>query len=198
MCNVFWQVNGAVELGEGSSFSGTIIANGAITLLEGASLRGKALTRQGAISLHNNAVRLDPPPNPPHISANGAITFCAGGSVVLSGNVGGIWSTGETTASITVSASGDYSATIIDACGDITSNHIIVVVNPLPTATISANGPTTFCAGGSVLLTASAASSYSWSTGETTQSITVTTSGSYTVEAVFVIKRSWLIPIQFV
>ncbi|TAH40006.1 MAG: hypothetical protein EYC69_12160 [Bacteroidetes bacterium] len=49
-------------------------------------------------------------------------------------------------------------------------------------ATITAGGPTTFCQGGSVTLTASAGTSYLWSNAETTQSIVVTTSGSYTVD----------------
>ena len=56
-----------------------------------------------------------------------------------------------------------------------------ITVNPLPVATITAGGPTTFCPGGSVILTASAGTSYLWSNGETTQSITVNSSGSYTV-----------------
>ncbi|HRH67574.1 MAG TPA: hypothetical protein PLU53_14830, partial [Bacteroidia bacterium] len=46
---------------------------------------------------------------------------------------------------------------------------------------ITASGPTTFCPGGSVTLTSDAGASYLWSTAETTQSIVVTTSGSYTV-----------------
>jgi hypothetical protein len=50
-----------------------------------------------------------------------------------------------------------------------------------PPATITAGGPTTFCEGGSVTLTASAGNTYLWSTSETTQSIVVSTSGSYTV-----------------
>jgi hypothetical protein len=49
-------------------------------------------------------------------------------------------------------------------------------------AAITANGPTTFCAGGSVTLTASAGgASYLWSTSETTPSIIVSASGTYTV-----------------
>jgi len=46
-------------------------------------------------------------------------------------------------------------------------------------AQISADGPTSFCEGGSVQLTASAGTSHLWSTGATTQSITVTTPGDY-------------------
>ncbi|MBL7967500.1 MAG: T9SS type A sorting domain-containing protein [Prolixibacteraceae bacterium] len=48
--------------------------------------------------------------------------------------------------------------------------------------TIEANGPTSFCEGGSVTLTSSPGVSYLWSNGEVTKSIIASTSGSYTVE----------------
>ena len=44
-----------------------------------------------------------------------------------------------------------------------TTAEYTVVVNPIPTATITAGGPTTFCGGGSVTLTSSAGSTYLWS-----------------------------------
>lgn len=46
---------------------------------------------------------------------------------------------------------------------------------------VTANSTTTFCFGGSVVLTATNGNSFLWSTGATTQSITVSTSGSYSV-----------------
>ncbi|MBW8049089.1 MAG: hypothetical protein FVQ77_01865 [Cytophagales bacterium] len=46
---------------------------------------------------------------------------------------------------------------------------------------ITANGPTTFCAGDSVTLTSSTANSFLWTNGDTTQSITVNTSGNFSV-----------------
>ena len=55
-----------------------------------------------------------------------------------------------------------------------------VNANP-PAPVITAGGPTTFCTGGSVTLTAPASASYIWSNGTTTQSIVVSTSGNYTV-----------------
>ncbi|WP_343634191.1 FG-GAP-like repeat-containing protein [Fluviicola sp.] len=130
-------------------------------------------------------VLVNPTPATPTITAGGATTFCTGDSVVLTSTAGTsyLWSTGETTQSITVTTSGSYSVTIIDGpCSSSASNVINVTVNPIPTApTITAGGPTTFCSGGSVVLTSSASTGNLWSTGETTQSITVATAGSYTV-----------------
>jgi len=65
-------------------------------------------------------------------------------------------------------------------------NNVIVVPYTLTqqsgvTPTITASGSTTICTGGSVTLTASSATSYLWSTGETTQSIVATQGGAYSV-----------------
>jgi hypothetical protein len=54
LCNVYWQIGGAFELGDYSVFRGTIVADGAISLLEGSSLLGRGLSTAGAIELHNN------------------------------------------------------------------------------------------------------------------------------------------------
>jgi alpha-tubulin suppressor-like RCC1 family protein len=59
----------------------------------------------------------------------------------------------------------------------------VQILGSTPAATITASGATTFCAGGSVTLTSNAAASYLWSTGASTQSITVSTAGSYSVLA---------------
>ena len=118
------------------------------------------------------------------ISSSGPTTFCQGGSVILTSSTSSsyLWNTGATTQSITVGTSGSYSITVTDANGcSSTSSATSVIVNPLPTPTITPGGPTTFCEGGSVILTSSAASSYLWNTGATTQSITVSASGSYSV-----------------
>ncbi len=93
-----------------------------------------------------------------------------------------LWSNGATTSSITVNASGSYSVAVTNANGcNATSAPTTVTVNANPTASITAGGPTTFCTGGSVTLTASSGSSYLWSNGATTSSITVNASGSYSV-----------------
>ena len=48
-------------------------------------------------------------------------------------------------------------------------------------ANVNTSGTTNFCQGGSVTLTAAAGNSYTWSNGQTTQAITVSQSGSYSV-----------------
>ena len=62
-----------------------------------------------------------------------------------------------------------------------TSPSVDVVVNPAESVTISANGATTFCPGGSVQLTSSQSGSNTWSTTDTTQSINASAAGTYTV-----------------
>ncbi len=56
--HVFWQVNGAVSLGDSSAFRGSILANGAVTLLEGAALAGRALSLSGAVALNTNTITI--------------------------------------------------------------------------------------------------------------------------------------------
>jgi len=117
------------------------------------------------------------------ITPIGATTFCDGGSVTLDAGVWASynWSTGDATESITTSTAGIYSVTVTDGngCSGMTSQSVIVNANPAPSVT--ANGNTTFCNGGSITLDAGLWSSYSWSTGALTETISVTTSGTYSV-----------------
>jgi hypothetical protein len=126
-----------------------------------------------------------PPPPPPvaTITPGGPTTFCQGGSVTLTANSADsyLWSTGATTQSIVASTSGVYIVTVTTAGGSDPSNPLTVNVIPLPTGTITASGSTTLCTGQNVTLTSSPASAYMWSNGATTQSILVTTAGSYSV-----------------
>jgi len=65
-------------------------------------------------------------------------------------------------------------------CSSSFSIHVKVdeaIAKPL----ITASGPTSFCLGGSVTLTASEGKKYLWSTGAETRSITVSSSGEYNV-----------------
>ena len=124
-------------------------------------------------------------PVTPTITAGGPTTFCDGGSVTLTSSEGSgnLWSSGETTQMISATTSGSYTVTYMDGNGCYaTSAPIAVTVNGNPTApVITPGGPTTFCSGGSVALTSSEATGNEWSTTETSQTINVSASGSYTV-----------------
>lgn len=126
-------------------------------------------------------------PTVPTIAASGATTFCTGGSVTLSvatpSNYASFnWNNSATTDTVNVTATGTYSVTTTDNNGcTAVSNTITTNVSNAPTPTISANGATTFCDGDTVTLSATAGDTYTWSNNATTQSIKVTTSGTYSV-----------------
>lgn len=118
------------------------------------------------------------------VTASGPTTFCQGGSVMLTANPGTsyLWSNSATTQSITVSTSGSFSVTVNHPNGcSSTSPATAVTVNSIPATSITASGPTTFCDGNNVILTATAGNAYLWSNGATTRTITVTATGSFTV-----------------
>lgn len=74
-----------------------------------------------------------------------------------------------------------YSLTVTDRYKCTSLNTITITVNSIGT-TVTTSGPTTFCPGDSVTLTASTGDTYEWSTGATTQSIVAKTSGVYSVK----------------
>lgn len=130
------------------------------------------------------------------ITAGGATTFCSGGSVVLNGSTGAgytyQWSnggapiTGATNASYTATAAGSYRVIITNAttgCSDSTAATTTVTVNALPSAAATASGALTFCSGGSVVLTGTSGSgfTYQWFDGST--AIAGATNVAYTASA---------------
>jgi hypothetical protein len=118
-----------------------------------------------------------------NVALSGPTTFCSGSSVTLTATGGSsyLWNNGTFTAANTVNTSGTYFPICTDNNGcSATGAPIVVNVLPVPAATITANGPTSFCDGGSVILSANGAGSYIWNNGQTASSISVSTSGSYT------------------
>ncbi len=100
-----------------------------------------------------------------------------GGTALLSGS--NSYTTPSIAATTTYYAEARNTTT---GCISATRTAVTATVNSFPaTPIISAGGPTTFCNGGSVTLTSSSAINNVWSTGATTQSIVITTSGSYTL-----------------
>ncbi len=56
--NVYWQVGSSATLGSGTAFKGNIVALTSISLGTGASLSGRALARNGAVTLEGNAISM--------------------------------------------------------------------------------------------------------------------------------------------
>lgn len=94
---------------------------------------------------------------------------------------------GATTSTYTATQKGAYAVVTSNDCASATSPPVNVIVNKNPSASITAGGPTTFCAGGNVLLTvtAVAGSTYQWFKGAsaipgaTSLTYTATTTGNY-------------------
>lgn len=123
-------------------------------------------------------------PSVPTISANSPTTFCSGGNVTLTSSsaTGNTWSNGATTQAITVNSGGNYSVSVTNGtCSTASIPQQINVIQYPATPTITASGATSFCPGGSVMLTSNSATGNTWSNGATTQSIIVNTQGSYSV-----------------
>ena len=123
----------------------------------------------------------------PQITALGGTVFCPGGSVELTTSASGTyqWNTGASTASIVVSTPGSYNVSITDANGcSVISQSITVAYENLDPASILYNGSLQICETQPITLTATQGESYLWSTGETTQAIEVSATGSYSVEVI--------------
>lgn len=55
-CNVFWQVTSSATLGSGSTFVGTIMALTSITMASGVTVNGRALARNGEVTLISDTI----------------------------------------------------------------------------------------------------------------------------------------------
>lgn len=118
------------------------------------------------------------------ITYDGPIVFCPGESLTLTAGEAYSyqWSNGETTQSINATTSGSYSVIAYNEAGcSASSTPVVIVVDPVAIPSIAAEGDTIFCAGNSVIISASPAAAYTWSTGETTPSISVSATGDYYV-----------------
>lgn len=123
-------------------------------------------------------------PEVPVISASGPLEICQGESVTLTSSLteNVIWSTGETTAAITVSDPGVYTVyQTSEHCGnsELSLPIEVVIKDTPPQPLITIEGDSRFCEGGAVVLRASEADTYLWSTGATTREISVNSSGSF-------------------
>ncbi|QQR86666.1 MAG: gliding motility-associated C-terminal domain-containing protein [Flavobacteriales bacterium] len=121
----------------------------------------------------------------PSVQLPNDTTLCAGETLLLDATTPGVtyaWQNGSTAATFLVNSAGTYSVTVTNAAG-CTDNDAITVSYATP-GSIDLGNDTSFCAGGSVLLDATLpGSTYLWSTGATSATITANTTGTYWVQA---------------
>lgn len=136
----------------------------------------------------SHTVTSHPSPNP-NVQPQDSAFICPGGNVTLTAAAGFTqyhWSTNATTSSITVSTAGPYSVTVTNSFGCTGTDNVTVYsgrnYNPV-FALDTTNG---FCEGTPITISvhdslSQPVNSYSWSTGGTNSSITVSSSNTYSV-----------------
>ncbi|MDC1529978.1 right-handed parallel beta-helix repeat-containing protein [Schleiferiaceae bacterium] len=144
------------------------------------------LDNNGCSSVSDSVnVTFSPLPND-SITISGSTTFCNGDSVILQAletNASYTWNTSDSTAAIKVSQSGGYylALTTPDGCMLMTDT-INITVNPNPNTTVAVTGSLDLCPGDSVEFSANPGLIYSWTSGDSTQTITVGQTGNYAVD----------------
>ncbi len=110
----------------------------------------------------------------PTVSISGGSTICAGNNLNLSGNgaTSYTWSTGATSSSITVSPTSTTVYTLTGSNGGCAAS-VTKTVTVSSSPAVAINGASGICTGSSVNLSATGATSYTWSTGSNAGNITV-------------------------
>jgi len=157
----------------------TIFAPGSYTL---------TVTRAGCATASCTNTKVVTPGPPAECVITGSSTICAGTPTELCGPEGAgltyLWSTGETTRCIMVTAQATYSLTVSGGpCGPATCEKIVRASSP-PICTIK--GPDTLCVGQTGQLCGpegfqGTQFTYLWSTGSTNRCITINGPGTYTL-----------------
>lgn len=162
---VFWQVNGAGAVGAGADFAGTLMALDAVAIGNGSVVNGRAMARNGALTLDANEVYSTPPAvaidggataittdTTPTISGTTDVEAPALVSVTVHGQTltatpsGGAWSV---TSALLANGTYPVVASVSDGAGNPGSATQQLTVDTLPPAitldggaTVTTNDPT--------------------------------------------------------
>jgi gliding motility-associated-like protein len=128
----------------------------------------------------------------PTVSVQGDTVLCPGNQLTLTAQPLGPaiayrWSTGATTAAITVTQAGLYRVTTTFADGQHSSAWHVVTAASVAAPAPRITGDTVLCPGSGGRLTANAPSalSYRWNTGATTAAIPITQPGTYSLTTTY-------------
>jgi lysophospholipase L1-like esterase len=175
--------NGTTQVGTAATYTATTAGAYTVEVTNASGCKGTSAFTQITVNALPTASITAP-----------AISFCTGGSVILTSSTGASykWFNGttqvETASAYTATTAGAYSVEVTNANGcKATSATTQITVNALPTASITAPA-IPFCTGGSVILTSSTGASYKWFNGTTqvgtASAYTATTAGAYSVEVI--------------
>jgi hypothetical protein len=190
-----WQVSGNgnfVSISRGNEVEVNWVSSGTLTVTP--SNTCGAGTARSLVVTNVNAVGCTPPAQPGNFDKD-ATTVCQGNVTYTVPYVAGLayqWSVSGLGNSIFVGNGnqatinwqnpGTVSVTPqVGSCQGTPRTLTVISTTPPAVPTISANGPLSFCQNSSIQLTSSATNGNRWSNGAVSQSILVSTSGSYTV-----------------
>lgn len=173
------------------------------------------ITSSGCFAI-SNSIAINPSTGAPALQAvitpQSSTTVYEGNKVVLKSNTGagyvyqwkkdGINLSGATSSTYTATSTGSYQVKITSGNQVAWSAPLSIIVQ-MWEAKITPSGPTTFAAGGKVVLNAPAGTGfiYQWKrndvaiTGATSQSYTATTSGNYQIKITCGSKTDWSAPV---
>lgn len=136
-------------------------------------------TTQGDSAI--DTVTIIEPPVPSFTLPNDTI-ICSGGAIIIDAGGGWdtyTWSNGQVAQSFLLTQPGTYYCTVTDTNGCPASDSIVVGSGQTPSVDLGAD--TVICDTQYILNAGNPGSSYLWSTGEFTQSILITSTGTYVV-----------------
>jgi len=170
---------GAYNWTSGDTTSSITIDTSGTYALEITSIDG-CVTQSDTIEVIVNSLPND------SIYVIGPTTFCVGDSVTIisvDALATHLWSTSDTSSSLVATTSGMYYVGLVSDKGCISASDTIdVVVNPNPNPNVTVYGSLDLCPGDSVTLEGNSGFTYYWSTGDSTQSITLSQSASVVLD----------------
>jgi gliding motility-associated-like protein len=109
------------------------------------------------------------------------IELCQGETITLNtiASTSIVWNTGEITNSIDINTAGTFFATSTNSCFSISDTITIINSAQINVSILEPNS--TICSNETITIHATGANSYIWNTGATSDSITVNSSGNYSV-----------------
>ncbi len=168
-CNVFWQIGSSATIGTGTTFVGNILALTSITLNTNAALSGRALARNGAVTMDSNTISISACAEPPIIPIPPTLSKAFNPATIDEGGV--------STLTITLVNAEVTDATLTAPLIDNLPSGVVVA--PTPNAGTTCGGLVTATPGGSTVTLASGSVIPAGGSCTVTVDVTSDTGGSY-------------------